>query len=73
MMIPFGQVELYNVYNDLKGHNNDLKVEIEDEIVHFNSILLSHDRLFVENPKQKHEENGIEQGNIIVGVALEFA
>ena len=57
VVIPFCKIELYDINNDLKGHDDDLEVEIKDEIVHFNSILLGHYRLFVENPKQKHKEH----------------
>lgn len=57
MVIPFGQIKLYDINNDLEGHNDDLKVQIEDKVVHFNAILFRDDGLFVENPKQKHEED----------------
>ena len=73
MVIPFGQIKLYDINNDLEGHNDDLKVQIEDKVVHFNAILFRDDGLFVENPKQKHEEDWIEQGDIVVSVALKFA
>lgn len=72
-MVPLRQIQLDDVHHDLERHNDDLKVEVEDEVALLDAILFSHDCFFVKDPQQGHEEDRVEQGNIVVGVTLEFA
>ena len=66
VMVPLSQIELYDVHDDLERHNDDLKVEVEDEVALLDTVLFGHDCLFVKDPQEGYEENRVEQGNVVV-------
>ena len=71
-MVPFCDIELDDINYDLKRHNNYLEVKVEDEIALGNTILLCDDCFFIEDPKESDEEDRVEEGHVVIGVALEF-
>ena len=73
VMVPLRQIQLDDVDDDLEGHDDDLEIEVEDEVALLDTVLFRHDGLLVEDPEEGDEEDRVEEGDIVVRVALELA
>jgi hypothetical protein len=65
-VIPFHDVELDNVYDDLKGNNNQLKEHVVHEVVYLNAVVAGNLSLLVKQPQQNNEITTVEQRHIVL-------
>ena len=51
VMVPFCQVELDDVDDDLERRDYDLEIEVEDKVTLLDTVLFCYDSLFIEHPQ----------------------
>lgn len=59
-MIPLHNIQLNDVHNNLKRDNHQLKENVVNEVVDFNSIVTGDLRLLVKQPQQNNEVATVE-------------
>jgi len=56
VMIPFCEIELDDIDDALKGHNDQLEQEVVHEVSHLNAVIFCHYSFLVEYPQKQNEE-----------------
>jgi hypothetical protein len=56
VVVPLCEVELDDIDDALKGHNNKLEQEVVYEVSHLDAVVFRHYRFLVEHPQEQHEE-----------------
>lgn len=72
IVVPLSEIQLNDVDHDLKRHDDDLEVQVEDKVALLDTILFCDDGLLVEDPEQGDEEHGVEERDVVVRIALKL-